>query len=93
MKISDLQNDQIKEFCGIDDDSSLLDLYKSAAKSFIVGYTSLKEEELDEHDDLTLAYMILINDMSFNRDFTVNKDTLNPTVKAILGLYSRNHIA
>lgn len=93
MKISELQNNQIKEFCGIDDDSSLIELYKSAALKFIIGYTGLTSEELDEHEDLTLAYLVLINDMSYNRDLTVNKDTLNPTVDTILGLYSRNHVS
>lgn len=93
MKISQLKDDQIKEFCGIDDDSNLLDLYKSAAKNFIVGYTGLTDAELDDHEDLTLAYMVLINDMSFNRDYTVSRDTLNPTVETILGLYTRNNIA
>ena len=93
MKISDLQDDRIKEFCGIDDDSSLLEVYKSAAKNFIIGETGLKEEELDNYEDLTIAYMVLINDMSLNRDYTVSKDTLNPTVKSILGFHSRNHIA
>lgn len=93
MKISELQDEQIKEFCGIDDDSSLIEVYKAAAKSFIIGYTHLPDNELDTHEDLTLAYLVLINDMSFNRDYTVNKDTLNPTVETILGLYSGGHIA
>lgn len=93
MKISELQDEAIKEFCGIDDDSSLIELYKSAALNFIVGYTGLTSKELDEHEDLTLAYLVLINDMSYNRDLTVSKDTLNPTVDTILGLYSRNFIS
>lgn len=92
MRIQDLTDEQIKEYCGIDDDSSLLSVYKSAAKSFIIGHIGLTEEEIDTHEDLTLAYLVLINDMSFNRDYTVKTDTLNPTVSTILSLYSRNHI-
>ena len=93
MKINDLTDEKIKEYCGIDDDSTLLEAYKAAATQFIIGYTGLNAAELEEHEDLTLAYLVLINDMSFNRDYTVSRNTLNPTVETILGLYSRNHIA
>ncbi len=93
MKISELQDSAIKEFCGIDDDCTLLDAYKTAAKQFIIGYTGLTEDELGEHEDLSLVYLVLINDMSFNRDYTVNKDTINPTVKTILSMYSKNYLA
>ena len=92
MKISELTDEKIKEYCGIDDDSTLLEAYKAAAKQFIIGYTGMTSDELEGHEDLTLAYLVLINDMSYNRDFTVSRDTLNPTVSTLLSLYSKNHI-
>ncbi len=91
MKISALRNDQIKEFCGIDD-ASLLEVYKTAAKDFIRGQTGLTDREIDAYDDLTIAYMILINDMSFNRDYSVNRAEVNPAVDAILSMHARNLI-
>ena len=92
MKISELTNEQIKEFCGFDDDVTLIEAYKTAAKQFIIGFTSLTDKELEEHEDLTLAYLVLINDMSYNRDYTVSRDTLNPTVSTLLSLYSKNYL-
>ena len=92
MKINELKDEQIKEYCGMDDDCSMLGVYKSAAKSFIIGYTGLNEEELESHEDLTIAYLVLINDMSLNRDYTVNTDKLNPTVVTTLSMYSRNNV-
>lgn len=92
MKISELSDQQIKEYCGMDEDCSMLDVYKSAAKSFIVSYTGLSDEEVKSHEDLTIAYLVLINDMSLNRDYTVNTDRLNPTVATALSLHSRNNV-
>lgn len=92
MKISEITDNQIKEYCGMSDDVIILDIYKASAKAFILGYTGLTIDEIDTHEDLTLAYCVLINEMSFNRDYTVNRDTLNPCVSTILSLYSRNNI-
>ncbi len=92
MSISALTNEDIKEFCGIDEDFGLLEVYKKAAKNFILGYTGLTAEELDNNEDLAFAYLVIINDMSINRDYTISKDTINPTVSAILNLHCKNHI-
>ena len=74
------------------DDVTILDVYKASAKAFIIGYTGLTADEIDTHEDLTIAYCVLINEMSFNRDNTVNRDALNPCVSTILSMYSRNNI-
>lgn len=92
MKVSELQNEEIKEFCGIDDDCTMLEAHKAAAKAFIIGYTGLTAEEIDTHEDITFAYLALINDMSQNRDYIASRETLNPTASTILSLYSRNHL-
>ena len=76
----------------MDDDVTILDIYKASAKAFILGYTGLLEDEIDEHEDLTIAYCVLINEMSFNRDYSVNRNALNPCVSTILSMYSRNNI-
>ena len=75
------------------EDGNLLEVYKNAAKAFILGYTGLTEDELNGYADVTIAYLILINDMSLNRDYTVSKDTVNPAVSTILNLHRVNHIA
>lgn len=96
MKISDVTKNQAVKFMRIDDltqdDSDLLDIIMPAAKSFIIGYTALTAEELDEHEDLTIAYLVLIEDMFDNRVLTVNSANLNRTTENILSMYAKNHI-
>jgi hypothetical protein len=96
MKISDVTKNQAVKFMRIDDltqdDSDLLDIIMPAAKSFIIGYTALTAEELDEHEDLTIAYLVLIEDMFDNRALTVNSANLNRTTENILSMYAKNHI-
>ena len=95
MKISELKDNLLMEFCGIDDeDAALLPLYKEAAKAYIMADSILKtDEDLDKHEDVTFAYMVLINDMSQNRDVTVSHDKLNPTVQKTLARYSAHLVA
>ena len=96
MKISEVTKNQAVKFMRIDDltqdDSDLLDIIMPAAKSFIIGYTALTAEELDEHEDLTIAYLVLIEDMFDNRALTVNSANLNRTTENILSMYAKNHI-
>lgn len=92
MKISEVKDENIIEYCGMTQDIGNLNLYKESAVAFIMGYTGLTKDEINEHEDLTLAYLVLINDMSFNRDYTVSRDTLNPSVQTILSMYSKNNI-
>ena len=95
MKISELQNSEIKDFCGISDDDSdrIIEIVKSSAKAFIMGYTGLSESQLDQHDDITDAFLILVNDMFSQRDYTLSLHRqVSPAVKTILGLYAKNYL-
>jgi uncharacterized phage protein (predicted DNA packaging) len=95
MKISQTTLNDVKDYCGIsdNDNDTLIEKYAMpAAKSFISGYTGLDAEQIDTHEDLTLAYMVLVNEMYTTRDFTVNKDKLNPTAKTILDMYAVNYL-
>ena len=95
MKISQTTLNDVKDYCGIsdNDNDTLIENYAMpAAKSFICGYTGLDAEQIDTHEDLTIAYMVLVNEMYTTRDFTVNKDKLNPTAKTILDMYAVNYL-
>lgn len=96
MKISELTSAMVKEYCGISDDDSddiVSNMLMPAAKAYIKGYTGLTEAELDEHEDLTTAYCVLINDMFTQRDYTISMHRqVSPTVKTILSLYAVNHL-
>ncbi len=96
MKISELTSEMVKDYCGISDDDSddiIGNLLMPAAKAYIMGYTGLTEEELDDHEDLAIAFCVLINDAFNQRDYTISMHRqVSPTVKNILSMYAVNHL-
>ena len=63
-----------------------------AAKDYIINYTGLTAEEIDEHEDLTYAYLIMIEDLYDNRSAYVSNDKVSRTLDTILSLHSRNNV-
>ena len=95
MKISELTTALVKDYCGISDDDSdsIISALIPSAKAYIKDYTGLTDELLDEHEDITYACMVLINDMFTQRDYTLSSHRqLSPTVKTILSMHSLNHL-
>lgn len=95
MKVSDVTLQNVMDFLRIDFPTEIeqaeVTAMMTAAKNYIVGYTGLTEEELDEHEDITIAYQVLIADMFDNRNNQIEKPTyVNRTVQSILGLYRVN---
>lgn len=94
--MSELTPDIVKDYCGISDSDSddvIRNILIPAAKKYIIGYTGLTAEQCDEHEDISLACMVLVNDMFTQRDYTINSGRqLNPTVKTILDLYAVNYL-
>ncbi len=95
MKISELGLNRVKAFCGVSESDSddVLTVALDAAKAFVAGYTGLSAEQSDEHEDLTAAVLILVNEMFVNRVYTVDSGTINPTAKQIMDMHSRNLLA
>lgn len=96
MKVSELTAGIIKDYCGISDNDSddiIEKLLLPAARKYITGYTGLTAEQCDEHDDLAVACMVLVNDMFSQREYTISPGRqLSPTVRTILGMYSVNYL-
>lgn len=96
MKISEVTDEIIASFIRDDDlskeDTVLLSIIKPAAKAYIVEHTALSEKQLDEHEDLTIAYLILVEDMFDNRVMAVNYTNSNRTVETILSMHDMNHV-
>lgn len=97
MKMSELTLEFVKDFCGIcdnDSDEMLEKILIPSAKNFVRGYTGLDDGEIDSHEDITIAVVVLVNDMFTNRDFSLYsaKSTaqVNPAVQTILGMYCKN---
>jgi hypothetical protein len=96
MKISELTSEIVKDYTGISDDDSddiITSLLMPAAKAYIKGYTGLGDAQIDEHEDLTTAFCVLVYDMYTQRDYTLSlHKQVSPTVKTILSMYAVNHL-
>lgn len=92
MRVSEVTDDIIKDHCGIsgDDSDALIAVYKGAAISEICSYTGFSREELDEHEDITYAYLAIVAEMFSVREMTVEIDRLNPMAAQILNSHRRN---
>lgn len=95
MKISEVTDRIINDYCGISEEeaSDLVEVMKPAALAYIRTYTGLTDEEIETHEDLTIAYLLLINDMYSQRDYTLSwQKQVNPTVDLILAFHARNYL-
>lgn len=93
MVLSQLSPQEVRQYGRIDTDyfdDALIEALISAASAFCLSYTGLTAEEADQYEDIALAATVIAVDMYDNRSMIVDKDTVNPTVSAILGLHSRN---
>lgn len=93
-KVSEITENNIAEYIRLVDASkselSELKTYLNIAISFIISYTGLNKEELDEYNDLIIVVYVLCQDMYDNRTLYVEKNNLNKVVETVLGMHSRN---
>ena len=91
MKISELRPEDVLSFLRLDGTEGDVSPFVllMAAVSYVRGYTGLTDEEMDEHEDLTVAVLVLCADLYENRMTTVNAGNVNRTVESILGMHSR----
>ena len=93
MKISELTTAKVAECLRIDADevnATLLQAAMDSAKSQILGETGLTAEELDNYDDLTTAYLALVQDAYDNVGMQSDGKGINAVKDCILGLHRRN---
>ncbi len=93
-KISEITLNDLVDYLHISElDSSqtqLLTTIQAAAVNYIVGFTGLTLEQLDNYPDLTIALYALVQDMYDNRAIYVDKANINDTVSTILNMYRTN---
>ncbi|GAA0763854.1 head-tail connector protein [Clostridium sartagoforme] len=92
MKISEVTIGDLKEYAVVSHnlDDKLFSNILAACKSYIKSYTGLTLEQLDDKEDLTIALMILCNEMYDNRVYTVDNDKANKVVNSILDMHCIN---
>lgn len=92
MKISEITPENLKNYIRVDveENDTFIEAVLIGAKAYIKSYTGLTDEEMDNKEDLSLAVYVLCSEMYDNRQYTVEKDKINPIVKSILDMHSIN---
>ena len=73
-----------------DDELRFVQTCLDAAKSYIRGQTNLDDERIDIHEDITIAVLVLVQDMYDNRRMYVDKTNVNKVVDTIIYQYAEN---
>ena len=96
MRVREITTAVIADYLRIPDpdenDLKELETYKSAALAFVKGYTGLTSVQLNEFEDISIAVLVLCQDMYDNRSYYVDKTNINKVVSTILDMHSRNLI-
>ena len=100
MKISELSADDVVRYLRLDDTGEVgneIINIMDAAKHYIASHTGLSIKKtnddapcIDDHDDLTMAYLVLCQDMFDHRTMDADGAGANRTVETILGMHTRN---
>ncbi|MCM1364699.1 MAG: head-tail connector protein [Faecalibacterium sp.] len=96
MKMSEITISDVLSYMKVDQadvgDRREIENILASAKQYVLNETGLSAEECDRYDDLTIAVMILCNDMFDNRSRYVNSSSASPslTVESILGFHRHN---
>lgn len=96
MKVSEITQDVIlnhlrEEESNLEfEDINLINVMKKASIEFCKSQTNLSEEQLDQHEDITIAVLTLISDMWDNRSMTVQRSNTNMVADTILGMHRMN---
>jgi hypothetical protein len=101
MLISEISISDLKQYANVfhDEDDNLFAAILAAGKQFISTYTGLPLTSDDttittcnSFEDLTIALMVLSNEMYDNRAFVVDNTKLNFVIKQILDSHSVNYL-
>lgn len=96
MKVSDITASKVAEYLRLDSyDAAEITPIIAASRAYIRAETALSDAEIDEHEDLTIAALILCQEMYDNRAYT-NADAgaagphANLVVETILNFHRQN---
>lgn len=92
MKVSEISLETVKKYLKVENDleDELINNILVASKNYIKNYTGLTDELIDTKEDISLVVLVLANEMYSNREYTVDKNTLNPVITSILNMHCIN---
>jgi len=94
-KISEITNEQIAEYIRLEEptENELIELqtYLEVAKSYIKGYTGIKEFEDDLHTSIAIVIYVLCQDMYDNKTLYLDRNAnINKLVQSTLDMHCVN---
>ena len=93
-KISDITYQDIANYIRLSevsqDDQKYLTTLINISKDYILNYTGIDENDLDNYKDLIIVVFVLCQDMYDNRSMYVDNSNLNKVVETILGMHQLN---
>ena len=93
MEISRIKTSMVADYLRLDEDDPVrLKPIMAAALKYIMDYTGMTEDELDEHDDFYIPFMVLCQDMYDNRALYTDKASINKVVDSILFRHRTNFV-
>lgn len=96
MKVSQITNKELADYLRLtyeylsESEKQELDTMLNVSKKFIISYTGLTIEEIDNYEDFVIVVYVLVQDMYDTRSMYVDKNSLNKVVETILGMHSVN---
>ena len=93
MKLSDLLKQcRLEADYLAEGETEYLENLKKAAIEYVKSFTGLSLAQLEEHEDITIAVLVLVSDMYDNRQVYVDRNNTNRTVDTILNMYRINFL-
>lgn len=93
-KISDITYRDIANYIRLsevtEDDQNYLTMLIKISKDYILKYTGIDEDNLDNYTDLIIVVFVLCQDMYDTRSMYVDNSNLNKVVDTILGMHQTN---
>ena len=93
-KISDITYEDVANYIRLseitEDDENYLTMLINISKDYILKYTGINEEDLDNYTDLIIVVFVLCQDMYDTRAMYVDNSNLNKVVETILGMHQNN---
>lgn len=92
VKLSGVTLDDVKNYIRVtdNDDDKLITDIMSAATGYMLSYTALTADEIDEFPEMVIALKCLCADMYDVRTAAVSSEKENPIVRNILNMHRKN---
>ena len=93
-QVSDITSQDVADYLRLpevtESDQNLLNTLIGIAKAFILKYTGIAQDDIDNYQDFVIVVFVLCQDMWDNRTLYVDKNNLNYVIESILGMHSVN---